>query len=242
MQLSELALKIVDFVAPKDTQVSIPHSGTSGGISGIKTTTALSLLALIHFFGGHEQNRSRDLGVGNTHREVASDNDACGIRDAMIDTMIGLLGPNSALALDESSQKRVTTDEVDLVEVNHFYDDQGRLVFDQVIYYNWCYDEHRYQVFDWRLLKGDTQVPLRDWRNGGYVSEWEDFKQGNGLRRVKSRSLRETWTQHDPELNERELLAEEKRRKLKRIPSVQPQHFYPIRRPIRQERTIDQIP
>lgn len=119
-----------------------------------------------------------------------------------------------------SPADEVTVDEVDLVEVNHFYDDQGRLVFDQVIYYDWSPVHSRYQVRDWRLLKSPTQIPLRDWRAGGYVSEWEDFKQRNGLRRVKTKSVRETWTQHDPELVEREFLAQEKRAELTRIPSA----------------------
>ena len=119
-----------------------------------------------------------------------------------------------------SPADEVTVDEVDVVEVNHFYDDQGRLVFDQVIYYDWSPIHSRYQVRDWRLLKSPTQVPLRDWRDGGYVSEWEDFKQRNGLRRVKSKSVRETWTQHDPELVEREFLAQENRTELTRIPTA----------------------
>ena len=33
--------------------------------------------------------------------------------------------------------ENVTTDEVDLIEVNHFHDEHGRLVFDQVIFYDW---------------------------------------------------------------------------------------------------------
>jgi len=119
-----------------------------------------------------------------------------------------------------SPADELTVDEVDLVEVNHFYDDQGRLVFDQVIYYDWSTVHSRYQVRDWRLLKTPTQIPLRDWRDGGYVSEWEDFKQRNGMRRVKAKSLRETWTQHDPELVEREFLAQEKRAELTRIPDA----------------------
>lgn len=126
----------------------------------------------------------------------------------------------AALAL--SPAEEVTVDQVDLVEINHFYDDQGRLVFDQVIYYDWSADHNRYQVRDWRLLKTPTQIPLRDWRDGGYVSEWEDFKQRNGLRRVKSKSFRETWTQHDPELVEREFLPQEKRLELTRIPVASP--------------------
>ncbi|MDA1050172.1 MAG: hypothetical protein O3C40_06795 [Planctomycetota bacterium] len=125
-------------------------------------------------------------------------------------------------ALTLSPADEVTVDQVDLVEVNHFYDDQGRLVFDQVIYYDWSTVHSRYQVRDWRLLKTATQVPLRDWRDGGYVSEWEDFKQRNGVRRVRAKSVRETWTQHDPELVEREFLAQEKREELTRIPAAAP--------------------
>lgn len=125
-------------------------------------------------------------------------------------------------AFSLSPADEVTVDEVDLVEVNHFYDDQGRLVFDQIIYYDWSPVHNRYQVRDWRLLKTPTQIPLRDWREGGYVSEWEDFKQRNGLRRVKSKSVRETWTQHDPELVEREFLPQEKRAELTRIPPAAP--------------------
>ena len=44
-------------------------------------------------------------------------------------------------------------DRVDLIEVNHFYDEQGRLVFDQIIFYDWSPMQCRYQVRDWRLLK-----------------------------------------------------------------------------------------
>lgn len=123
-------------------------------------------------------------------------------------------------ALSLSPADELTEDQVDLVEINHFYDDQGRLVFDQVIYYDWHTAQGRYQVRDWRLLKTPTQVPLRDWREGGYVAEWEDFKQRNGVRRVKSKLVRETWTQHDPELVEREFLAQEKRTELTRIPTA----------------------
>src|SRR3989344_3912670 len=214
MKLSERASNRAGCVDPMNTQVSIPRSGMSGGISDIKITTALSLLALIHFFGDHKPNRSTDLDEGNPLREVALDHDVYETHDAIT----ALIGPNSALALNEFPQKREITDDVDLIEINHFYDDQGRLVFDQVIYYDWCYKVHRYQVRDWRLLKNPTQIPLRDWRNGGYCSEWEDFKQRDALRRVRSDSVRETWTQHDPELDEREILELDKRRELKRIP------------------------
>lgn len=128
-----------------------------------------------------------------------------------------LTDPTATQASDGYSMERVAEDRVDLVEINHFYDDQGRLVFDQVIYYDWCSQTDRYQVRDWRLLKDPFQIPLRDWHNGGYSSEWRDPKQRDGLRRVRSTSVRETWTQDDPELEEREVLAQEKRKELQRI-------------------------
>lgn len=121
-----------------------------------------------------------------------------------------------------SPQDEVATDQVDLVEINHFYDEQGRLVFDQIVYYEWSHEHGRFQVRDWRLLKSSAQIPLRSWRDGVYVSEWNDFKQRDGLRRVEAKLIRETWTQYDPELVERGFLPQEKRRELRRIPFPQP--------------------
>ena len=54
------------------------------------------------------------------------------------------------------------TDRVDLIELNHFYDEQGKLVFDQVIFYDWCNEQCRYNVRAWRLLKKPPiPAPLR---------------------------------------------------------------------------------
>lgn len=108
----------------------------------------------------------------------------------------------------------VACDKVDLVEVNHFYDEQGRLVFDQIIYYDWAPDRGRYNVRAWRLLKKPAQVPRRDWQRDGYVAIWHD---SGVLRKVEAKSVRETWTQYDPELVEREFLPKEKRRELTRL-------------------------
>lgn len=127
---------------------------------------------------------------------------------------------------------------VDLIELNHFYDEHGRLVFDQIIFYDWrpCATEtqitqvgveagreasgstgikissgYRYQVRAWRLVKNPNQIPYRDWRCGGYATLWQD---GEQMRFIRSTSIRETWTQYDPELIEREYLPKEKRREL----------------------------
>jgi hypothetical protein len=100
-------------------------------------------------------------------------------------------------------------DQVDMIEINHFHDEHGRLVFDQIIFFDWSVADGRYQVRAWRLLKHPAQIPHRNWANGMYVATWYD---GELLRKVSARSLRETWTQHDPELFERDFLPKEQRR------------------------------
>lgn len=108
----------------------------------------------------------------------------------------------------------VADERVDLVEVNHFYDDKGRLVFDQIIFYDWEAELGRYNVRAWRLLKKPAQVPHRDWQSRDFVAIWHD---GEVLRKVHAESIRETWTQYDPELLEREYLPKEKRRELRKL-------------------------
>jgi hypothetical protein len=100
---------------------------------------------------------------------------------------------------------------VDLVEVNHFYDDQGRHVFDQVIFYDWEAGHSRHMVRAWRLVKNPAQLPQRNWKDGSYSALWYD---NDVLRRVQAKSMRESWTQYDPELVEREYLPKEKRKDL----------------------------
>ena len=105
----------------------------------------------------------------------------------------------------------VPYESVDLIEVNHFYDEQGRLVFDQVIFYDWAPRDSRYMVRAWRLVKSPSQLPKQDFREGGYTAVWHD---GDILRHVRAESKRETWTQYDPELVEREFLPKERRKEL----------------------------
>ncbi len=99
-------------------------------------------------------------------------------------------------------------DSVDAIELNHFFDEHGRLVFDQIIFKSW--DGTRDQVRAWRLVKQPNQIPTRD-PAGGYSVMWMD---GEDVRRVWARSYTETWTQWDVELVEREILPQEKRRQL----------------------------
>jgi hypothetical protein len=105
----------------------------------------------------------------------------------------------------------VVVDHVDLLEVNHYYDEQGRHVFDQTIYYDWSPEHSRYNVRAFRLLKSTGQMPYRDWKTGEYIAVWHD---GSIMRKVHADAFRESWTQYDPEVIEREYLPREQRREL----------------------------
>lgn len=106
----------------------------------------------------------------------------------------------------------VLRDRCDLVEVNHLYDECGREVFTQAIFWDWSENESRYNVRAWRLVKSPSQMPQRDWGGRGYSAIWQD---GEVTRRIYAEATRETFTQYDPELVEREFLPKEKRRELR---------------------------
>jgi len=130
--------------------------------------------------------------------------------NATVLTIVAVIGLHSS--------EDVASDQVDLIEVNHFFDEQGRLVFDQVIFYDWSSVDNRYNVRAWRLLKSTAQIPRRNWNQGVFWAVWHD---GEVLRKVRSKGIHETWTQYDPELLEREYLPKENRRDLRK-PKVRP--------------------
>lgn len=88
-------------------------------------------------------------------------------------------------------KNNIFTELVDLVEFNHFYDEHGRLVFDQVIYYDWSWQDERYNVRAWRLVKNPGQIPIKNPQDNLFYSFWID---GEQTRNVISRERRETWT------------------------------------------------
>lgn len=118
------------------------------------------------------------------------------------------------LTVGISPVEDVPRERVDLIEVNHFHDELGRLVFDQVIFYEWSPEAGRHQVRAWRLLKNASQRPRKDFVSGDYVATWHD---GDLYRQVRSPAIRESWTQYDPELVEREFLPKERRVELVKV-------------------------
>lgn len=114
----------------------------------------------------------------------------------------------ASMSIVSTSNSSVINDWVDLVEVNHYHDARGQHVFDQLIFYDWSRQKHRFQVRAWRLIKTESQLPRRDYRQATWLVRWRD---DGVLREVTATSHRETWTQYDPELIERENLPQDQR-------------------------------
>lgn len=106
----------------------------------------------------------------------------------------------------------IASERVDLIEVNHFFDGCGRQAFDQAIFWDWCPGDCRFHVRDWRMLKKPSQCPRFDHGTEDAFMLWQD---GEVLREVRANNYRESWTQHDPELDERRIIPQERRRGLK---------------------------
>lgn len=111
----------------------------------------------------------------------------------------------------------VVADTVDLIEINHYYDQRGKLVLEQVIFWEWSDERCAFSVVAWKLLKSPHQRPRRNYKQGGYTTTWLDrTNRGKTLRRVRAKYTRETWTLHDPEVQDREFLPKQLRRGLSR--------------------------
>ncbi len=108
-------------------------------------------------------------------------------------------------------QSPLVCDRVDLIELNRVYDDEGRPAITQMIFWDWTPADGRFHVVAWRLWKQAEMQPTRDWAQGEYVLLWHD---GELLREVRAPAWRESWTQHDPEMEDRRQLAKGERRGL----------------------------
>jgi hypothetical protein len=106
----------------------------------------------------------------------------------------------------------------DLVEWNHFYDEKGRLVFDQLIFYNWDPVTCRHQAAGWRTT--GVTAPFYDWGCGCWRAVWWEGSPYGVMRDVMAGGFKETWTQYDPELYEREHRPKEMRPDLRRVPNA----------------------
>jgi hypothetical protein len=126
----------------------------------------------------------------------------------------------SLLAILSNPMAQTVDDRVDLIEVNHYFDESGNPKFDQIIYYRWSTERGRFDVIDYKRLKEADQIPRAVESLSGYLSIWQDSSDQNIIRRVFSQDLIETWTQHDPEMVERRYLPKDRRAELPRMLDV----------------------
>jgi hypothetical protein len=126
-----------------------------------------------------------------------------------------------------------TSECVDLIELNHFYDAQSRLVYDQVIFYGRAPETGRFQVRAWCLVEDREELnrrPVKNEETGLYQVDWFDTDQ-RLRRKITSRLFRESWSQVDPERANKRILDERLRLSLvKRSDTEIPQRveFDPI--------------
>jgi len=116
-------------------------------------------------------------------------------------------------ALSSSKGTNTAEEYVDLIELNHFYDHQGRHVYDQVIFYEQSPETGRFQVRAWCLIEDRDNLSRRPVKNAEtqlVQVDWFDNDQ-RLVRKITSRSFRESWTQIDPERANKKILDERSR-------------------------------
>jgi hypothetical protein len=85
----------------------------------------------------------------------------------------------------------VPSEYVDLIEVNHQHDDCGNYTFTQIIAWDFARDTQKPHVRGWELVRNFMPQTA----NGVVRYESETM-------RIHSKTLRESWTQIDPERRE----------------------------------------
>ena len=126
--------------------------------------------------------------------------------------LVATVGPQSTSVVTSPMQASSTARAyVDLVELNHFLDDHGREVFRQVVFYDWSDRNRQLEVRAWRLIKHSSQLPRRQSYGEGFVVRWQDKYV---TREVIAKTMRETYSQEDPERVNRVVLPESERRPL----------------------------
>ena len=104
-------------------------------------------------------------------------------------------------------------DRVTAIHSNYFYDGEGRLVFQQLLFERFDIDREETIIEAWRIVKCPTQMPEFNHALGLWEARWVD---GDVLRRVLADSVSTSWTQFDPELEAREHYSKERRRELRK--------------------------
>jgi hypothetical protein len=97
------------------------------------------------------------------------------------------------------------TAEVDLIEVNHFHDAAGRLVFKQLLFWS-IHPDGNLHIREWRLVRNPSMMPQRGYKK--WVCTWTE----QGIeRRVEAPAFQETKSTSDKEMLDRKSLSKQDR-------------------------------
>lgn len=105
------------------------------------------------------------------------------------------------------------TEHVDCIELNHFCDSRGKLVFEQVIFWDRVPETGKFHVRAWCMTddrETSNRRPVKNEQTGLYQVEWFDTDQ-RLRRKITSRIYRESWTQVDPEREDQSVHSERTR-------------------------------
>lgn len=106
----------------------------------------------------------------------------------------------------------VLRDRCDLTEQNFFYDENGKLVFEQIVWFDFERGTGTERIVDWRMAKEPSMEPYYDHSSREWVTRFFD---NNVLREVRSKFGRTVWLQYDSEVTAREDYPVHLRRKLR---------------------------
>ena len=137
----------------------------------------------------------------------------------MVVYLAALLTMVSVVASDLS---RRTVEAVDCVEVNHFHTSQGEPAFVQLILWDWDQEDSAYHVRAWKMIEAIEPMPTRS--NGRWFVRYHD-RTDHLDRVIVCRQGKESWTQNDPERDDKRMWPETMRQRLVRhviVPTPEP--------------------
>ncbi len=94
-----------------------------------------------------------------------------------------------AIVSASNNHYEIIRDEVDIQELNGYYDKSGKLVLEQIVYWDYCIEKRKTKdcngftnvyeclekkVVDWRLFKTKNQIPIKDHKTGKFIARFRD--------------------------------------------------------------------
>lgn len=101
----------------------------------------------------------------------------------------------------------------DMMELNHYYDKDGRQIYDQVIYWRRRPQDGKYEVREWALVEDRESVNNRPCKNEN-SGMWESYYKRSGddyYLIVTSPIFKESHTMYDPERENKKMTPETSR-------------------------------